>query len=222
MSDEYKPWEGNDIKESLPQRKTVDPDEALKALEGIREKMGGVLKKDQALKISMHTPEHEKKQPTRKEGEVWEENGKKYEWKHGVKQSVSKLQSAKTPVFCPKCEKLLRGRLDSKMQMLHGMCHDCWMPNETRMRLDGTWDAYERHMMLSNAIDRAKDVIQEFRGYQQMLANPQIHFQDGTFEEWNIGVDEMKADLQEEIEKLEGWLKELLNERKSYEGVELL
>ena len=47
------------------------------------------------------------KEPKRKEGEFWKDrDGKQWTLKGGVKQSISPLQDAKTPWWCPKCEKI--------------------------------------------------------------------------------------------------------------------
>ena len=96
MSEEFAPWEKPDqkIEDAIPKRKTVDAGEGLNALKGIRERMGGVLKKDQALKISMYVPETVE----RKNGDTWTDvDGKKWEIKEGINRSISKLQDAKQP-----------------------------------------------------------------------------------------------------------------------------
>ena len=59
MTDEFKPWKNPDqkIEDALPKRKTLEVDEGMNAIRGVRERMGTVLKKDQSLKISMYAPE---------------------------------------------------------------------------------------------------------------------------------------------------------------------
>ena len=85
------------------------------ALDGIRQQIKNRLKKDDSLKVSMYVADKVK----RKEGEKWEEDGKLYEWKNGIKQSISKLQDAKTPYWCPQCKQSMNGRLDYKMYRIH-------------------------------------------------------------------------------------------------------
>ena len=54
------------------------------------------------------------KEPKREEGEVWHDNeGKKWTLKNGIKQSISPLQDAKTPWWCPQCGKTM-DKLDVK------------------------------------------------------------------------------------------------------------
>jgi hypothetical protein len=182
MSEEFKPWEGDKIQDKLPKRKTIDTTEGMHALKGVREKMGGVLKKDQALKVSMYTP---KKIP-RKEGDVWEVDGKEWTMKNGIKTSISKLQTAKMPWWCPQCDKTMNDKLDRKFYYKRGKCHACVLADETEMRINGTWDAYERKMMYANSIANAKDMLDQFKSMKEEISNPQIHFQDGRFEEWNV------------------------------------
>jgi hypothetical protein len=210
---EYQPWEtpNQKIEDALPKRNTIDLEKGMGALRAVREKMGGVLKKDQALKVSTYvtpTTDH-------KEGDVWEENDKKWTIKHGIKQTISKLAGARKPFFCPQCERILRGKADDRMWILHGKCHRCVIEGETTMRLAGTWEAYERSRMLANAIAMAKDVIQEFTAYKDAIGNPEIHFADGRIETWKIDSSQIKQDIQTYIEQIEEWLKELLNEQQN-------
>ena len=203
---DYKPWEGDSLKDSLKDtRKSEDVSEGMNAIRGVREKMGTVLKKDQALKISMHTPTKVK----RKDGEKWEEDGKLWEMKNGTARSISKLQSAKRPWFCPGCGKVMNKRLDNKMWYKKGICYDCVVKAETQIRIDGTWHSHQARAMRANAISWAKDQIIELEGYRDMVANPQMHFADGRYEEWNIDDKKVKEDLQVEIDTLERHLAEL-------------
>jgi len=203
---EYKPWKGDKLDDAVKSsRKTTEVSEGIEALRGIRESMGKVLKKDQALKISTYTPE----KTERKEGERWEEDGKLWEMKDGTKQSVSKLQSAKRPWFCPKCGKVMNTRLDDKMWYKKGTCYDCVVKNETQMRLDGTWHKYQAKVLRANAIAWAKEKIEELESYKTMVGNPQIHFADGRWEEWNIGGEKIASDLQAEIDSLGKYVAEL-------------
>lgn len=213
MTEEFKPWKNPDqkIEDVLPKHKTIDLEEGMKALRGVREGMGRVLKKDQALKVSMYVSE----MIERKEGDTWEVDGKLWERKNGVNQSISKLQDAKTPWWCPQCKKSMNTRLDTKFYNKRGKCYYCIVKEETEMRTNGTWQEYQHKVLYANVIAKVKDTIAEFKDVQRTVSNPQIHFQDGRFEEWDVNIDQIKVDLQEEIDKLEGRLQELLNEQSS-------
>lgn len=212
MTEEFKPWEKPDqkIEDALPKRKTLEVEEGMNAIRGVRERMGGVLKKDQALKVSMYVPE----KVERKEGDTWTDaNGKLWERKNGINQSISKLQDAKTPWWCPKCKKIMNTRLDTKFYNKKGKCYDCVIVEETEMRANGTWQTYQRKLLYANVIAKVKDTIVELKDVQRTVSKPQIHFQDGRFEEWNVDIDQVKKDLQEEIDSLEDRLQELIDEQ---------
>ena len=59
------------------------------------------------------------------EGDVWEENGRTWTIKDGIKQTVTKLDRIKKltriPLLCPKCSQPTKNPLDKKMYPLHGM-----------------------------------------------------------------------------------------------------
>ena len=50
-----------------------------------------------------------------KEGDIWEVDGRKWTIKNGIKQNITKLDSAKKshvmPLFCPTCKSLMDEKL---------------------------------------------------------------------------------------------------------------
>ena len=60
-----------------------------------------------------------------KEGDEWEENGKRWTIKNGIKQSITKLDAAKKalrlPLRCPNCGGPMKHRLAKKMSNVHGL-----------------------------------------------------------------------------------------------------
>lgn len=216
MTNEYTPWEGGekDIEKVLPERKTFDTSEGMAAIRGVRERMGEVLKKDQALKVSMHMPTKIK----RKDGDTWtDHDGKEWEMKGGIARSIPKLQGANMPWWCPKCKSTMKSRLDTKMWYRRGVCHGCVIAEENEMRMNGTWEVYQQRIMYANAISRVKESINELQSFHDTVSDPQIHFSDGRFEEWSVGTKQVKNDLQEEIDRLKDWLVEL---HKEVEGLD--
>ena len=89
------------------------------------------------------------------EGDIWEENGKTWTIKNGLKQNITKLDSAKKaariPLSCPKCGGPLRHRLAKKMYNIHGFCFDpCTVEYEASLRKAGLYEQYEKRMMQNN------------------------------------------------------------------------
>lgn len=135
-----------------------------------------------------------------KEGDVWEENGKSWTIKNGLKQSVSKLQRArelaKTPLLCPKCGKPFNTRLDKKMYPIHGMCFDCVCRMEDDLKRAGLYEAYEKQIIsgnIQNFVQELKDRIQHMSGTKMEYSTDL-----GEVEDWG----DVSTDL---IESLEQW-----------------
>ena len=70
-----------------------------------------------------------KAQEFHQEGDIWEEDGRQWTIKDGIKQNITKLDAAKKahklPMFCPSCNKLTYEHRDKKFFQIHGKCLDC-------------------------------------------------------------------------------------------------
>jgi len=105
------------------------------ALNDVRRKVGEVMNREGKKLVFGWRGEPE---PTRKEGDVWEDvDGKKWTVKNGIRQSVTKLDDAKTPWWCPKCSKPMNHRFDVKFWSMRGHCYDCNIKFETELRRKG-------------------------------------------------------------------------------------
>lgn len=149
--------------------------------------------------------------PERKEGDVWEDvNGKTWTVKNGIKQTVTKLDAAKTPYWCPKCSKPMNHRFDIKFWRIRGHCMDCNVKFETELRRQGKWEAYERNTMLRNYIAEITDKIAELQNYHDTVSQPEFINADDTkilmVEKWNVDIDQIKADLRKDIQMLQDTL----------------
>ena len=97
-----------------------------------------------------------------KEGDVWEENGKNWTIKNGLKQNITKLDTAKKanrmPLTCPKCSGPMRHYLHKKMYRIHGFCFDCTIVYEASLREAGLYEQYEKQMLQNNMNGFLKDL----------------------------------------------------------------
>lgn len=173
----------------------------------VRRKINEVMKKTDERIVVGWRPELEK----RTEGDVWEDaNGKQWTVRNGITQSISKLGDAKTPWFCPKCEKSMNHRLDFKFWRIRGHCFDCNIKDEMEIRKQGKWKEYEETLMKANYIASLKDTIQELQSLHDTVSTPEvIHADDKNIlmvEKWHVNVDQIKEDLMKDITEL----KELL------------
>lgn len=79
-------------------------------------------------------------------------------WKkslEGVGTSTSEkkesyIQEGRVPLWCPKCELVMNKKLDNKMYWIHNMCFDCVIEFETKMRIEGKWEEYEKNKIKEN------------------------------------------------------------------------
>ena len=88
---------------------------------------------------------YKKKKIKRVEGDIWEENGKKWTIKGGLKQSITKHDKIREiitmPLKCPSCENAMKPTpLNKKMWNIHKNCFDCVIDMETQLKREGTYE----------------------------------------------------------------------------------
>lgn len=184
------------------------------ALNDVRRKVAEKLKQDDQRLVFGWRGEAE---PTRKEGDVWEDvHGKRWTIKNGIRQTITKLDDAKTPFWCPKCSKPLNHRFDVKFWRIRGHCMDCNIKFESQLRREGKWEEYERKVMLRNYIAEVKDKISELQSYYNEVSKPEFLIMNENektvlmMEKWDVNIDQIKADLLKDIELLNGYLTETI------------
>jgi len=121
------------------------------------------------------------------EGDIWEDGGRQWTIKNGVKQNITKLDSAKkalrVPLRCPNCGGPMKHHLAKKMYKVHGFCFDpCTVEMEANLRKAGLYKKYEERMMQGNLKAFANDVEQ----WALDLVNTQDTFvtEAGDIEDW--------------------------------------
>jgi hypothetical protein len=103
----------------------------------------------------------------RKEGEIWEENGKQWIFQNGIKQTLTKFDELKQliilPLVCPKCDKpMSTSTSNKKLYSIHKMCLDCVIQFETELKRDGKYDEYQRKIKEDNVNGYLKDLENAF------------------------------------------------------------
>jgi len=115
---------------------------------------------------------YSKKHIERKEGEIWEENGKQWNIKNGIKISISKLKKAKTynhiPFICPTCNGPIRNEYDKKMFHIHGTCFDCVTKMETKLKIEGNYEKYENKIVKNNALFMLDEFEKGFNNFLEI------------------------------------------------------
>lgn len=158
-----------------------------------------LLSKDYNSKTQIGTG-YSKAYTERVEGDVWEEDGRTWTIKNGIKQNVSKLKKAKDalkiPLRCPKCRGSMKHHLAKKMYKIHGFCFDCTVEYEAQLRKAGLYRQYETAMIKGNISSFVTELESWARDYY--TNNETYVSEDGVVEDWNK--DSKKR--QEELNKL--------------------
>ena len=97
-----------------------------------------------------------KKQKHHEEGDVWEEDGRTWTIKDGIKQNITKLDKAKKahlmPIFCPDCSKPMTYWQDKNFYNLYKRCFNCQVDFEGKLRIEGLFEDYKKNI-INNDID---------------------------------------------------------------------
>ena len=126
-----------------------------------------------------------------------------YEGKPKLKGDVKSeltdiMATARMPWFCPSCKKTMKKRLDNKFWRIQGVCFDCVLEKENKLRIDGKYESYEKRKVLQNRLSWVNDMIQ---GIQEWKKQGDVTFlnqnrPDGYSvdeETWSQNPDQVKA-----------------------------
>jgi hypothetical protein len=184
-----------------------------KDVERMRNLIKGNVNESAELQVGYTT-----KKEDRKEGDIWEEGGKKWTVKDGIKQTYTKLDKIKKeailPLFCPNCGSLMKNRFDSKMYKLHKKCLDCVVKMEHKLRIEGKYDEYEKNMIANNA----KDYVNHLESYLMEAlntSNNQYISEKGELERWKGGVDKetLTTEIKQAISEFKDGIEEYKNDK---------
>jgi ribosomal protein L44E len=179
------------------------------------QRMRNIITKDYTAKTVTQVG-YSKAQIDHKEGDVWEESGKKWTIKNGIKQTVTRFdklkESINLPLTCPKCGKAMKNHnLNKKMWPLHKMCFDCVVVMETELKRTGQYEEYVRNLTTRGV----KTYITELESALLELAledsNEEFITEQGDVEKWaGKGIDKQKLaeEIQEYIQKLKDHVKD--------------
>lgn len=138
---------------------------------------------------------YEKQYEVRNEGDVWDENGRSWTIKNGIRQNITKLDAAKKamqmPLKCPKCGGSMKHWLNQKMYKIHGFCFDpCTVQYEAELRKAGLFEQYENSMVKGGLKMFLTDMEQYF--LQQINAVDTFVTEQGDVEDWNNNNTQVK------------------------------
>ena len=111
------------------------------------------------------------------------------------------LKGARTPWFCPACNKTMKSHLDDKMYRLYGHCFDCQVKFEAKLRAKGTFENWERQKVLNNKLSWIDDMILSVENWKEEASKP-YEIQE------SVGVQELELEKEkwsqntEQVEKM--------------------
>ncbi len=76
------------------------------------------------------------------------------------------MMEVRMPWFCPKCDKIMKKRLDNKFWRLFNHCFDCQIEIEHEMRVNGTFENYEKRKFFENRKSAILEQIQSIENWK--------------------------------------------------------
>ena len=161
-----------------------------------------LITKDFSAKTTAGTG-YEKAHVAYKEGDIWEESGRTWTIKNGIRQNITKLDSAKKalqmPLACPKCGGPMKHHLAQKMYKIHKMCFDCVIDYEAELRKAGLYESYEKNMMQGSMKAFARDVEQWV--LDTLSSTDTFVTEQGDVEDWNSNSENFKKQINNNLQE---------------------
>lgn len=77
------------------------------------------------------------------------------------------MAEARMPWFCPKCDKVMKKKLDNKMWTYFGHCFDCQVEFEHELRVSGKFEEWQSDKVLKNKKSIILEQIQSIEAWQK-------------------------------------------------------
>ncbi len=158
----------------------------LKNIKAVTEMLEGKHKTQTKKTVSFDKKEFVK----RNVGDVWtDDNGQQWKQKKGYKVKLGKLHKHREEMKkFPNCKKECKscldpGQADLKMKAIHGMCLNCVVEMEHKLKLEGKYEEYEKKKMLANAEAWLKQAEFE-KDILKLSIEAQYINEDGSIEKW--------------------------------------
>ena len=147
---------------------------------------------------------YEKKKNFYDEGDIWEEDGRQWTIKNGIKQNITKLDKAKysvtLPLFCPCCSNLMKNKFDKLFYIQYNRCFNCQIDFETDIRKMGLWEEYEKNIINSDIDHLTKD-YNTWMDEVINSSNESFITEAGDIEKWNGSAKKKLLENKEETIK---------------------
>ena len=138
---------------------------------------------------------YEKHSVDYQEGDTWEDSGKVWTIKNGIKQNITKFDEIKKlvvlPLACPCCKKAMKVTdVNKKMYSIHGKCFDCVIDMEHELRKKGEYQEYEKRMLNANKDSLILDLDKALDAW---LSDKEEYLtEQGDIEDWSESASKSK------------------------------
>ena len=129
-------------------------------------------------------------------------------------ERMDALKGAKTPWYCPECNKVMKRKLDDKMYRLHNHCFDCQVKFENKLRIEGKYEEWEEKKVLNNQLSYIKDQIASIEDWREEVSKPVEVFDSVGIEEVELQTEKWSQN-KEQVEKMTKEAIEELNKMKT-------
>ncbi len=155
--------------------------------------------------MSYHVTSEKKSFVEHKEGDVWEESGKTWTIKNGVKKTVSKMESFRkeiiTPLACPKCTTNMRSPVHQWAWNTYKMCFNCVVDMEHEITKAGKLEEYTKALYKANMESFYGDLEQFIGEFSKEKTH--VFTEDGVKENWVDNTGKVVEKIgQEELNQL--------------------
>ena len=154
-----------------------------------------------------YVPDNENANGNRNIGDRWfDADGNEWEQKNGYVAKLGKEWQQELHSYLksfPNCRKEtctcnMPKRLDQKKRRIHGMCFDCVIDMEHKIRLEGKWGEYERQKLKENALAWLTEAEKDKNAIAEELSKADFANEFGDSEKWSVPIS--KEELLEKIE----------------------
>jgi len=124
------------------------------------------------------------------------------------------MSKVRMPMFCPKCDVVIKKRLDDKMWRMFGHCFGCQIKIENKLRISGEYEEWAENKIRNNKISFIKDTIQQLEEWKKQSLpewynNVGVNYPMLEKEKWDVDMEKVAKEADEAIEKFTEELKKL-------------
>jgi hypothetical protein len=146
----------------------------------------------------------------REVGEKWvDKGGVEWEQKEGFKTNLTKMDKVReylqkiSRCSSEDCKTIKYSTADKKAIVKTTLCIDCLAKQETKLKLDGTWDFYQDYKITLNKLGYVRDLkVQYEEALSSIKQQVEMVNENGTISnwQWDIDIEKVKEDIKTDID----------------------